>query len=91
MASGEIVKMTSKGQITLPAKIRRSLTLSDESHLYVTQTGDLIVLKKVDELTLDDVSALFESLAAEGGVTKEMLEADVEEARRRIAEEREAP
>ena len=90
MATGEIVKMTSKGQITLPAKIRRSLTLSDESHLYVTQAGGLIVLKKVDELTLDDISTLFESLAVEEGITREILEADVEEARRKIAEEREA-
>jgi len=88
MAEGEIIKVTSKGQVTLPAKIRRRLALGDSSHLYVVQTGDLIVMKKVDELSLDDISTILEALAREKGITGEMLEQEIEAARERLMAER---
>jgi AbrB family looped-hinge helix DNA binding protein len=88
MGEGEIIKVTSKGQVTLPAKIRRRLALRDSSHLYVVQTGDLIVMKKVDDLSLDDISTILESLAKEKGITGEMLEQEIEAARDHLMAER---
>ena len=56
MATSEVVKITSKGQFTLPVEIRRDLSLGKGSYLYVTKVGRLIVMKKVDELSLDEIS-----------------------------------
>ena len=84
---GEIVKVTTKGQITLPARIRRSLKIRDDSHLYVAQAGDLVVMKRVDELTLSDITGILERLAEEKGITGEILGVEVEMQRKRTAAE----
>ena len=88
MIKGEIVKVTTKGQITLPARIRRSLNIRDDSHLYVAQAGDLLVMKRVDELTLSDITGILERLAEEKGVTGEILRVEVDEQRKRTVAEK---
>jgi len=88
LVEGEIVKVTTKGQITLPARIRRSLNIRDDSHLYVALAGDLVIMKRVDELTLGDITGILERLAEEGGVTGEILGAEAEEQRRRTTAEK---
>ena len=79
-----MVKMTSKGQFTLPVEMRRDLSLGKDSHLYVTKLGRLIVIKKVDELSLDDISAILEPLAKRSGVTRKILMKDIERAREKM-------
>lgn len=81
MVSREIVKVTSKGQLTLPAEMRRSLNLDKDSYLYVERLGNLIVMKKVGELTLDEISAILQRAADEKGLTKRDLEREVERVR----------
>ena len=88
MVEGEIVKVTTKGQITLPARIRRSLNISDDSHLYVAQAGNLVVMKRVDEFTLSDITGILERLAEEKGVTGEILRVEADEQRRRTVAEK---
>jgi len=88
MASDEVVKITSKGQFTLPVRIRRDLSLGKDSHLYVTRLGRLIVMKKVDELSLDHISATLHTLAKKRGVTRELLVKDIERARKKLREEK---
>ena len=88
MAVSEVVKVTSKGQFTLPVEIRRDLSLSKDSYLYVTRLGDLIVMKKVDELSLDDISAVLQTLAKKGGITRALLMKDIEEVREKLWEEK---
>lgn len=88
MSDGEIIKVTSKGQITIPAKIRRSLSLDRDSYLYVTMAGGLLVMRKVDELSLDEISAVLGAVAEERGVTRELLLEEAERARERLMEER---
>lgn len=85
---GEIIKVTSKGQITIPAKIRRALSLDKDSYLYVTRAERLLVMRKVDELSLDEISAVLGAVAEERGVTKELLVEEAERARERLMEER---
>ena len=88
MSEGEIIKVTSKGQITIPAKIRRALSLDMDSYLYLTRAGRLLVMRKVDELSLDEISAALEAVAEERGVTKELLFEEAEKARERLMQER---
>ena len=88
MSEGEIIKVTSKGQVTIPVKIRRALSLNRDSYLYVTRAGRLVVMRKVDELSLDEISAVLEAVAEVKGVTKELLVEEAEKARERLMRER---
>lgn len=88
MALSEVVKVTSKGQLTLPVNIRRDLALRDDSYLYVAKVGRLILMKKVDELTLDEISTILQELAREKGVTRRLLAREAEKIRERLQEER---
>jgi AbrB family looped-hinge helix DNA binding protein len=88
LSKGEIIKVTSKGQITIPAKIRRVLSLDKDSYLYVTRAERLLVMRKVDELSLDEISAVLGAMAEERGVTRELLVEEAERARERLMEER---
>jgi bifunctional DNA-binding transcriptional regulator/antitoxin component of YhaV-PrlF toxin-antitoxin module len=88
MTVSEVVKVTSKGQFTLPVEIRRDLALEKDSYVYVTRLGRLIVMKKVDELSLDDISAVLQNLARKSGVTRRLLAREVERARERLHEEK---
>jgi AbrB family looped-hinge helix DNA binding protein len=76
-----VVKITSKGQFTLPVEMRRELSLGTGSYVYVTKLGRLIVIKKLDELSLDDLSTILEPLAKKSGVTRKILGKDIERAR----------
>lgn len=44
----EIIKVTSKGQMTLPKAIREKLKLSKGAHLAVYLNGEEIVLKRIE-------------------------------------------
>ena len=88
MAVSEVVKITSKGQFTLPVQIRRDLALGKDSYVYVTRLGRLIVMKKVDELSLDDISAILQNLAKKSGMTRRLLVREVERAREKLREEK---
>lgn len=58
MATEEIVKVTSKGQFTIPAEIRRELRLDDGSYMYVKAVGKIIVMSKVDDIDLREISTI---------------------------------
>ena len=88
MAASQVVKLTSKGQFTLPVEIRKDLSLGKGSHVYVTEVGRLVVIKKVDELSLDDISAILSPVAKKGAVTRRILMKDVERAREKMLAEK---
>ena len=88
LPDGEIIKVTSKGQITIPAKMRRELWLDKDSYLYVAKVGDLLVIKKVDELGVDEISSVLEGVSERKGITREILMEEAEKARKRLMEER---
>jgi AbrB family looped-hinge helix DNA binding protein len=88
MAESEIVKVTSKGQITIPSKFRKELSLDRDSYLYVARTGKMLVLKKVDDLSLDEITSLYETIAKSEGVTREILLEEVEKAREELVGQR---
>ena len=43
----EVIKVTSKGQVTLPADIRKKLHISKDTYIAVDIIGDYIIMKKV--------------------------------------------
>ena len=48
----EVIKLSSKGQMTLPKSIRDRLQLEKGSHLVIYLKGEKIILKRVKEITL---------------------------------------
>lgn len=88
MAISEVVKITSKGQLTLPIEIRKELSLDKDSHLYVAKLGNIIVMKRVEELSLDEISKILRSLAKERGITRDFLVKEVEKVKEKLLEER---
>ena len=45
----EITKISSKGQIVIPRKIRVELNIEDGSILAIDKIKDMIIIKKIDE------------------------------------------
>lgn len=88
MATEEIVKVTSKGQLTIPADIRRELRLDDGSYVYMKALGKLIVMRKVNDLNLKEISAILEEIAKEKGLTRAVLLEEVERVRMELWKER---
>lgn len=43
----KIVKVTEKGQVTIPIVFRRKLGISNEDHLAIEEEGDCLKLRKV--------------------------------------------
>ena len=43
----KIVKVTEKGQVTIPVVFRRKLGISNEDHLTIEEEGDCLKLRKV--------------------------------------------
>jgi antitoxin PrlF len=49
MSEVDIVTVSSRGQVSIPADVRRELELEEGAKLLVVSEGDNILLKKVDE------------------------------------------
>jgi AbrB family looped-hinge helix DNA binding protein len=86
--SQEIVKVTSKGQLTIPASIRGETGLKRGSYIYMKSLGKLIIMKKVDDLSLDEISSILQEVAQEKGLTKALLAKDVERVRSELWKEK---
>ncbi|MDI6720959.1 MAG: AbrB/MazE/SpoVT family DNA-binding domain-containing protein, partial [Candidatus Aenigmarchaeota archaeon] len=43
----EVTKMTTKGQVVIPAEIREELDLIEGTQLVVSRMGDLVLMKKI--------------------------------------------
>jgi len=85
--SQEIVKVTSKGQLTIPVAIRSQVGLKRGSYVYMKALGKLVIMKKVDELSLDEISGILQEFAEEKGLTKTLLAKDVERVRSELWKE----
>jgi AbrB family looped-hinge helix DNA binding protein len=78
----EYVSPTSRGQVTIPKRIRDALGLSPKTRLRVYAEAGRVVLEPVSP-----IDALLESLEAEArrrGYTREDLEREVEAVRERL-------
>ena len=68
----DVVKVTSKGQITLPVDIRNALDISDASYLVVEQVGDYVLMKKA-EIRMEEIQAILKNEAKRKNISKKEL------------------
>lgn len=76
-----VVKVTSKGQLTLPAEIRKDLNIGEDDFLYVIEAGGLILMKRIGVDPKKILNA-FQRAAKEVGLTKKELNRAIQEIRR---------
>lgn len=88
MSQEEIVKVTSKGQVTIPVGLREKAGLKKGSYIYMKSLGDVVLMKRVEELGLEEISDILNRAAREKGLTKALLEKDVERIREKLWKER---
>lgn len=84
MSQEEIVKVTSKGQVTLPSRLRAKAGLKKGSYIYMRPMGDLVLMKKVDDLGLKEISEILGKVAKEKGLTRALLDKEVEQIRNEL-------
>lgn len=68
----EVIKVTSKGQITLPVEIRDAIGITDNSYLIVERVGDYILLKKTEH-RIKEIQRILEKEAMQKKITKKEL------------------
>lgn len=68
----DVIKVTSKGQVTLPKEIRKKLQISKDSYIAVDIIGDYIIMKKVG-LKLKELSELVQKNATKKNITKKEI------------------
>jgi AbrB family looped-hinge helix DNA binding protein len=76
-----VVKITSKGQLTLPAEIRKSLKIGEGDYLYVTEAGGLILVKRIG-VDPKEILDTFQRPAREIGLNRRELNLVIREIRR---------
>ena len=79
----EVIKVTSKGQITIPIEIRKKLQIEKESYIVVDMIGDYIIMKKVG-LKLKEISEIIRKSAKNKGITKKDIEKAILEAKDKV-------
>lgn len=58
----EITKISSKGQIVIPSKIRNQLNIEEGSIIAIDTMKDMIILKKIDEGLVEQFQESLEDL-----------------------------
>ena len=58
----EIAKISSKGQIVIPQKIRNELNIKEGSVLVIDKMKDMVVIKKIDEDLINQFKRSLEDL-----------------------------
>jgi len=79
----EVIKVTSKGQITIPIEIRKKLQIEKESYIVVDMIGDYIIMKKVG-LKLKEISEIISKSAKEKGITRKDIEKAILETEKEV-------
>ena len=75
----DVIKVSSKGQIVIPREVRKKLGVkSGEKLLVLTRDGD-IVLRKTEELSLDDITERIEKVTREQSIDVDKLVAEAVE------------
>jgi AbrB family looped-hinge helix DNA binding protein len=60
----EITKISSKGQIVIPSKIREALGIYEGSVLAIEKVNDMVMIKKIDTELLEQFKRGLEDLRA---------------------------
>ena len=79
----DVVKVTSKGQITLPVGIRNALGIDEDSYLLFERVGEYVLMKKA-ELRMKEIQKILGTAAKRKKVTKKELLKALEKTRKRM-------
>lgn len=79
----QVIKATSKGQITLPNKIRKRLGINQDTYMAVDVIGDYVLMKKVD-VKLKELSNIFQEEAKKKKISKKDIEDAILESREEV-------
>jgi AbrB family looped-hinge helix DNA binding protein len=72
----DIIKVSSKGQVVIPREVRKKLGVKGgEKLLVLTRNGD-ILLRKTEELSLDDIAEKIEKVTREQSIDVDKLVAE---------------
>ena len=81
-----IIKVSSKGQVVIPASLRRILDISEGDELYIFGQDDALVLKKIEK---EDLKREFEEIvkpirakAKKLGITQKVVDEEIQAHRR---------
>ncbi|MDG6225097.1 MAG: AbrB/MazE/SpoVT family DNA-binding domain-containing protein [Candidatus Thermoplasmatota archaeon] len=77
----EVIKVTSKGQITLPVDIRKTLRIDKDGYLMVEAIGDFILLKKAN-VRIEELNELMSKAAKNKKVSRKEIEKAILKARK---------
>ncbi len=80
-----LVKVTRKGQVTIPKAIREKLGINEGDYLIVYSSKDLMILKKVKIPTWDEIFEYGSKFSRDKGITKEQIIKAIKEVRKSIA------
>ncbi len=69
----DTVKVSTKGQIVIPMRVRKELGIEPGKRLLVAFGKGVILLRKVEELSLEDISEKLSKAARREGVDVEAL------------------
>jgi bifunctional DNA-binding transcriptional regulator/antitoxin component of YhaV-PrlF toxin-antitoxin module len=81
-----IVRLSEKGQLTIPAEYRRKHDLERDSTLALIQLGDVLILAPIDEM-LTEITERMEASMRRSGVTIDDLMEETLVARAEITHE----
>ncbi len=82
----KLVRIQEKGQVTLPADVRRSLGLKKGDLVAVTQTEDGVLITPQEIVAAKALDCIGEALRATGLTLEELIESGREERGRLIEE-----
>ncbi len=78
-------KVSSKGQLTIPAWARKDLGIKEGSLLNLYEVeGQFLVIEQAEVTPLEEIQARFQKLASKKGLTPEALTQAIKESRKKV-------
>ena len=74
--------VTSKGQLAIPAKLRRKFNIKKGTRVNFVEDGGKIIMQPVTREFIDSVCGMFKLKPGEKSVTQELIEEHADEVRR---------
>lgn len=81
----ETAVVTTKGQVVIPAKIRRKLGIKQGTRVVFDEKNNTIVLRPITEAYIDSFRGILKRMPGEKPMTQELVEDHVEEVAREEA------
>ncbi|MCX8177151.1 MAG: AbrB/MazE/SpoVT family DNA-binding domain-containing protein [Candidatus Bathyarchaeota archaeon] len=81
MVEASTTKVSSKGQVVIPANVRKAASLKKGEKILAIAIGDMVVLKKIVDKPFEDAMKPVWSKVRQLGLSEEDISVFIEEAR----------